>query len=237
MSNLNIKKYERTWLYHYIAESANRKTGPIPVVYSERGTCPPSCPHYRSDCYAEDFFTRMTWDKVPVRGVPLETLCANIAALQENTLWRFNIAGDLPGEGESVDAAALGEIVRANRGKRGFTYTHKKSLEAIEWARHATRWGFTVNLSADDAGEADTLADSELPLTCIVPMDTPEKTTTPAGRTIIVCPAQTRDNVTCATCGLCARADRTVIIGFRAHGTRARVTDAKARRVIPIARG
>lgn len=223
--------------YHFIKKSSNRKTGAIPVTYSQRETCPPSCPHYRADCYAEDFYTRMSWDKVPQRGGNLATLCASIAALPEGQLWRHNVAGDLPGDGESVDPAALGEIVRANIGKRGFTYTHKKSLEAIEWARHATEWGFTVNLSADDAGEADTLADAGLPLTCIVPTDTPEKTQTPGGQTIIVCPAQTRDSVSCETCGLCARADRQVIIGFRAHGTRAKVADAKARRVIPIVEG
>ena len=222
--------------YHFIRESGNRKTGPIPVTYSERETCPPSCPHYRADCYAEDFYTRMAWDKVPERGGTLEALCSSIAALPEGQLWRMNVAGDLPGEGETVDPVALGEIVRANIGRRGFTYTHKKSPEAIEWAAHATRWGFTVNLSADDAGDADALAPFG-PVCAIVPMDCPEKTETPAGRTIIVCPAQTREDVTCETCGLCARADRTVIIGFRAHGTRARVADAKARRVIPISKG
>jgi hypothetical protein len=220
--------------YHFVAVSSNRKTGPIPVVYSERETCPPSCPHYRADCYAEDFYTRMVWDKVGARGVDLATLAHNIESMPDGQLWRFNVAGDLPGAGEHVDAAALGEIVRANIGRRGFTYTHKKSLAAIEWAQHATAWGFAVNMSADDAGEADTLADAGLPLTCIVPIDTPEKSTTPDGRIIIVCPAQTRDNVTCASCGLCARADRAVIVGFRAHGTRARVTDALARRVIPL---
>jgi hypothetical protein len=148
------------------------------------------------------------------------------------------VAGDLPGAGETVDAAALGEIVAANAGRRGFTYTHKKSPDALHWAGHATRWGFTVNLSADDAGEADALAEAAAgPVVAIVPTDTPEKSYTPAGRTIIVCPAQSRDGVTCETCGLCAIADRTVIIGFRAHGSRARVTDAKARRVIPILKG
>lgn len=223
--------------YHFIRESGNRKTGPIPVTYSERETCPPSCPHYRADCYAEDFYTRMVWDKVPVRGGDLGALCASVTALPEGQLWRHNVAGDLPGEGETVDAHALGEIVRANIGRRGFTYTHKKSADAIEWAGHAVRWGFTVNLSADDAGEADTLAETGLPVTAIVPMDTAEKSYTPEGRTIIVCPAQTREHVSCATCGLCARADRGVIIGFRAHGTRARVADAKARRVIPILKG
>ncbi len=224
--------------YHFIRESGNRKTGPIPVTYSERGTCPQSCPHYRADCYAEDFYTRLSWDKVPQRGGPLEDLTRSIAALPPGQLWRHNVAGDLPGAGESVDPVALGEIVRANLGRRGFTYTHKKSAEGLYWAWQATQWGFTVNLSADDAGDADALSDvSDCPVVAIVPMDCPEKTETPAGRTIIVCPAQTRDDVSCATCGLCARADRRVIIGFRAHGTRARVTDAKARRVIPIVKG
>lgn len=223
--------------YHFIKQSGNSKTGPIPVTYSQRETCPPSCPHYRADCYAEDFYTRLAWDKVPQRGGSLDALCESISALPAGQLWRFNVAGDLPGRGEAVDPAALGEIVRANIGRRGFTYTHKKSAEAIDWAGHATRWGFTVNLSADDAGEADILAETGLPVCAIVPSDTPEKTQTPEGRTIIICPAQTRNNVTCESCGLCARADRTVIIGFRAHGTRARVTDAKARRVIPIVRG
>lgn len=222
--------------YHFIPQSSNRKTGAIPVTYSERGTCPPSCPHYRADCYAEDFYTRMAWDKVPQRGGTLDALCEAIAALPEGQLWRMNVAGDLPGEGEAVDPAALGAIVRANIGRRGFTYTHKKTPEAIEWAAHATRWGFTVNLSADDAGDADALAPFG-PVCAIVPTDTPEKSFTPEGRTIIICPAQTRDDVTCETCGLCARADRAVIIGFRAHGTRARVADAKARRVIPILKG
>jgi hypothetical protein len=221
--------------YHFIHSSANRKTGPIPVTYSQRETCPPSCPHYRADCYAEDFLTRLAWDKVPARGGSLGELCASIAALPAGQLWRMNIAGDLPGQGEELDPAALGQIVAANAGRRGFTYTHKKTPEALEWIHHANAWGFTVNLSADDVGEADALADTEAgPVCAIVPSDTPEKTYTPAGRTVIVCPAQTREGVSCVTCQLCARPDRGVIIGFRAHGTRARVTDAKARRVIPI---
>jgi hypothetical protein len=178
----------------------------------------------------------MSWDKVPMRGGTIDALAASIAALPPGTLWRHNVAGDLPGDGEIVDPVQLGAIVWANRGRNGFTYTHKKSSEALAWAQHATDWGFTVNLSADDAGEADTLAATGQPTVCIVPMDTPSKTTTPEGRTIVVCPAQTRDDVTCQTCGLCARSDRTVIIGFRAHGSKAKLADARSRRVIPIAR-
>lgn len=220
--------------FQFIAASSNRKTGPMPQTYTSRESCPESCPHYRSDCYAEDFYTRMVWNKVPDRGLDLDALTARIKALPTGQIWRHNVAGDLPGEGETVDAYALGQIVKANRGKKGFTYTHKKSPEALQWARHATAWGFTVNISADDAGEADKYAAQGLPTVCIVPKDTPKHTTTPEGRPILVCPAQTTDYMTCALCQLCQKADRRQIIGFRAHGTRAKITDQKARRVIPI---
>jgi phosphatidylethanolamine-binding protein (PEBP) family uncharacterized protein len=90
---------EYTMKITFIAKSGNRKTGAIPVTYSQRETCPPSCAHYRSDCYAEDFYTRMSWDKVPVRGKSHAELCADIAALPAGTLLRHNVAGDLAGEG------------------------------------------------------------------------------------------------------------------------------------------
>ena len=133
-----------------------------------------------------------------------------------------------------MDAYALGQIVKANRGRKGFTYTHKKSPEAIAWAKHATAWGFTVNLSADDAGEADRLAATGAPVVVVVPMDTPKHTTTPEGRPVLVCPAQTTEGMTCALCQLCQKADRRQIIGFRAHGTKAKTADRIARRTIPI---
>ena len=55
-------------LYTFIRNSGNRKTGPLPVTYNLRETCPPGCALYRAGCYGEDFHTRMSWDKVPQRG-------------------------------------------------------------------------------------------------------------------------------------------------------------------------
>lgn len=222
--------------YKFVRTSENRKTGPIPQTYNERNTCPPSCPHYRTSCYAENFHTRLTWDKVGKTGIGIDTLATEIKRLPKGQLWRYAVAGDLPGTGETVDAYELGQIVRANMGKRGFTYTHKKSREAVKWARHANDWGFTVNLSADDVGEADALAAHGLPVVVVVPVDTPRNSQTPEGRPVVVCPAQTTDHVTCETCGLCQMADRKSIIGFRAHGQRTRLANQIASRVIPIAR-
>lgn len=220
--------------YQFIQCTTNRKTGPIPTTYSSRETCPPSCPHYRTSCYAEGYHTALNWNKVEQRGKDLDGLLTAINRLPKGQLWRANVAGDLPGIGEQVDAYALGQIVKANRGRKGFTYTHKKSPEALQWAKHATDWGFTVNISADDAGEADQYAAQGLPTVCIVPMDTPRHTKTPEGRPVLVCPAQTVEGMTCALCQLCQRADRKQIIGFRAHGTKAKQADKIARRVIPI---
>ena len=222
--------------YIFIRTSANRKTGPIPQTYNHRDTCPPSCVHYRTSCYAESFHTRLNWDKVDTRGLDLDELAMSISLLPTGQLWRFAVAGDLPGQGETVDAYALGQIVKANLGRRGFTYTHKHSAQAIKWAKHATAWGFTTNLSADDAGHADRLAKHGLPVVALVPDDTPRYSMTPEGRHILVCPAQTTEHITCETCGLCQRADRTSIIGFRAHGTKTRQANLIARRVIPIER-
>jgi hypothetical protein len=221
----------------FVKKSANQKTGPIPVTYSGRDTCPQSCPHYRGDCYAEGYYTALAWNRVSRDGVSWGELCESVAALPAGQLWRHNVAGDLPGDGESVDPVQLGRLVWANKGRRGFTYSHKKSPEAVHWIKAANAEGFTINLSADDAGEADTLAALNAgPVVAIVPIDTPDKSYTPEGRTIVICPAQSRDDVTCESCGLCARVDRAVIVGFRAHGTRAKSADATARRVIPIMR-
>ena len=221
----------------FIAKSSNEKTGPIPVTYSGRDTCPPSCPQYRGSCYAEGYYTARQWGRVDRDGVTWAQLCEKVAALPPGTLWRHNVAGDLPGDGEDVDVKALASLVAANLGKRGFTYSHKKSAQAIRAIEVANEAGFTINLSADDVGEADRLASLKAgPVVSVVPIDTPEKSYTPAGRPVVICPAQIRDDVTCKSCGLCARVNRAVIIGFRAHGMRAKAADAIARRVIPIAR-
>jgi hypothetical protein len=152
---------------------------------------------------------------------------ATIAALPDGQLWRHNQAGDLPQAGGTVDAVKLGQLVAANAGRRGFTYSHHRDAASIAWIRHANAWGFTVNLSANDLADADTLADHAAgPVVVVLPSTTTQNTTTPAGRAVVICPATQRDDVSCATCQLCQR-QRAAIVGFPAHGTRKRVIDIK----------
>lgn len=203
---------------HFVLRSGNRKLGRIPVSMTDRASCPTTCVLRERGCYAEFHLQRAHWEQVARTGMPWSAFCREIAALPEGTLWRHNEAGDLPGKGDVLDRAALDELVTANRGRRGFTFTHKLGLVSLWAIARANEQGFTINLSADSLEDADDLADLEVaPVVAVVPSDAPERLRTPAGRRVVVCPAQTR-GITCAECQLCAKPQRKAIVGFRAHG-------------------
>jgi hypothetical protein len=161
------------------------------------------------------------------RGILWETFLEKIAALPVGQVWRHNQAGDLPGDNERVSPRLLESLATANIGRRGFTYTHKPVLDGqsgpVENNRRAiaaaNRKGFVINLSANGLSHADKLAALDIgPVVTILPAGIEENTETPDGRKVIVCPAQKRDGVTCSTCRLCSRGDRSVIVGFIPHG-------------------
>ena len=203
-------------------KSANVKTGPIPVSITGADSCPGSCPFSGGGCYAKGGPLAIHWRKVSQgdRGLPWSDFVAQIDGLPNGQLWRHNAAGDLIGAGESIDPVALGQLVAANQGKKGFTYTHKTNhQDNFQWIRAANDWGFTVNMSANDLSHADQLADTGAgPVVTVLPIDAPPKQLTPKGRTVVTCPATYRENVSCATCKLCAVSDRSTIVGFPAHG-------------------
>lgn len=216
---------------HLTLKSWNEKTGNIPVSTSPRSSCPPSCPML-SRCYGESgFHLRLHWDKVSdgQRGDNWDTFTERIAKLPEGALWRHNQVGDLVGDGDRIDGVQLAKLAKANTGRRGFTYTHKPVTKgrfakgnraAIAKANQA---GFTINLSANNPSEVDVLAELGIaPVVTVISRSHPLTSYTPQGRKIVVCPAQRRDDVTCASCGLCAVRDRSVVIGFRAHGANAK---------------
>lgn len=208
--------------YHLTLVSANKKTGPIPVSTTSNNTCPTGCGQY-SACYAKSGPLALHWSAVSKgqRGMTLEQFCAAIEELPEGTLWRHNQAGDLPGYDGDIDRRALADIIFANRGRRGFTYTHKPMNKSnAQVVKCANKLGFTVNLSADTVAQADEYAAMGIaPVVLTVPEDTRQNFTTPAGNKVVICPAETR-GVTCADCKLCAWSERKAIIAFPAHGSR-----------------
>jgi len=223
---------------HLTLKSANVKTGPIPVTTSSASTCPDACPLKAGGCYAKGGPLGMHWQKVTRgdRGGALSRLVQQIQSFPVGQVWRHNQAGDLPGLSDYIDARALHKLTQANKGRRGFTYTHKPvegsgNVETSNRAavRHANQSGFTINLSANSLSHADRLADLDAgPVVAVVPENAPATMETPAGRKAIVCPAQQREDITCANCQLCSRANRSVIIAFRAHGASKRKAEAIA---------
>lgn len=210
--------------------SSNVKTGPIPVTMADKGTCPNACPLKGSGCYAESGHVNIHWNRLgkPYKGAEsygLEwpELCDKIKGLPKSQLFRHNIAGDLPSvDSENIDSHALAMLVNASKGKQGFTYTHYNPETGINASliQAANKAGFTVNLSANDLDHADKLKALNIgPVVTILPIDAPKSQQTPAGNTVVICPAMQSDSVTCATCAVCQKSDRNVIIGFPAHGS------------------
>lgn len=217
----------KEYFAHLTLKSDNAKTGPIPVSVTTRAACPTDCAFRGNGCYAETGPLGLHWNAVSRgdRGMGWEMFCDAVATLPDMQLWRHNAAGDLPGNGKVIDRKALERLTSAQFGKRGFTYTHYRpdnetNYDAIAAANLS---GFVVNMSANTLREADELAELGIaPVVTVLPRDQLTNTQTPAGRKVVVCPAVTHDNVSCATCQLCARPHRDVVVGFPAHGSGAK---------------
>lgn len=225
--------------------SGNRKTGPMPVSTSISSTCPDACPIKLKGCYAKYGPTGMAWRNVgsgkAKEAVEWPQFVRQVKALSRGSLWRHNQAGDLNGSDNLIDNAAILELVAANKGKRGFTYTHypmfaddktntTKSAFNRASVKSANENGFTINLSGNDIAHADKLKALNVgPVVVLMPRDAEKVTMTPEGNKVVICPAENSDKVTCLTCGLCQLSKRDYIIGFRAHGTAAKTVELIAK--------
>lgn len=237
--------------FHLTLKSRNQKTGPIPVSTSSAKTCPPDCPLKSAGCYAEAGPLGMFWRKVTegAAGVVYSEFLQGVADLPNGLLWRHNQSGDLvpdKKDNRKICGESLRGLVLANKGKRGFTYTHFDPSHDLNWFRikAANKFGFTVNLSGNNFDHADKLADQNCgPVVTVAPIEYERKTEkteagkqwaetiaeykeriqrlglqTKAGRKIVICPATYSDDVSCKTCALCQK-QRQTIVAFPAHGT------------------
>jgi len=200
-------------------------------------SCSPSCPFKGRGCYAESGPLSWRWRKASANGLAWEAFCGWVANLPAGTVWRHNDAGDLPHHEGTIDREACLALARANRGRRGYTYTHHrvagKSLQARKnrnTLRKLRRLGFVVSLSTESLSQADAFAELGIgPVVVVLPESYPDTGRTPAGRKVIMCLHQTGKRENCVGCGLCADPDRLYVIGFRAHGVK--------RNSLPIVKG
>lgn len=225
------------------------KMGPgVTATYSPRHTCPRGCSFY-NDCYANEKNVKSIWLKgsLGLIGHPWGVFIKKLRASPDPNV-RINIAGDLPGDGDTINrrkAYQLADAASKGGTRTAWTYTHypitKENLHTIHGMR---RLGLQVNLSADSLKDADRKAQTGLDVAVVIP---PDETAykTPRGRIIKRCPAimtslankvrpGAAEHITCSSCGtkgggkfhgphkssniMCARMDRQYIIGFPAHG-------------------
>ena len=221
---------------HLTMKSNNKKVGKIPVSTTSASTCPAICPFNHANaggCYANAGPLAMHWAKVTDgnRGDAWQVFIGKVSNMKADTLWRHNQAGDLAGDGKRLDATANFQLSEANKGKRGWTYTHYDVLSDDHNANvveQMVKDGFVVNLSGNNLAHADDLYDKGIaPVTTVLPSTQLTNTTTPKGRKVVVCPAVIKDDVSCQSCGLCARL-RDAIVGFPAHGNGKKKADAVA---------
>lgn len=208
--------------YHMSLVSGNTKVGPIPVTTTSKDSCPSTCAFKGNGCYAENGHLGIHWKRLSDGKSPnqltLEQLCGAIKALPYKQLWRHNQAGDLPQDNERsattplLDIDGIRSIVAANKGRRGFTYTHYpwdrttwQARDNYATIREANRKGFTVNVSCETEQQVDLAVALGLPAVIAVPEGTPNKWVTESGNLVKTCPAVLYDNVTCASCGLCQK--------------------------------
>ena len=211
--------------------SHNAKLGPIPAAYISEDTCPDVCPLKHSGCYGDSGPVNIQWKKVSSgkTGTDWPQFLDQVKALPRHTLWRYAVVGDLPHTDGLIDTQLLDGLVNANRGKRGFLFTHHdvaipENQEAISAANAG---GLTVNLSADSLADVDRKYALGIgPVVTILPREAGKVTRTEGGIRVVTCPATQNKEITCSNCGICQNADRRNVIGFPAHGSGAKKAEA-----------
>jgi len=202
---------------HLVAVSSNTKIGPMPATYRGRDTCPGDCPFLNNGCYgdgrifglAHKYATALTIDKAR------EILRR---ARTDARYLRDRVVGDLVNARGLFDMRYLMDIARLARENRltVFGYTHAWRMLTRDHVRAITASGYVMNASCETVEDVRQAISLGMP--SVITNDNVAERDTVAGLRVITCPAQTRDNVTCASCGLCAKPDRKVVIRFLTHG-------------------
>ena len=224
-------------MYSLIQHSQASKLGGMPASYSPISDCNPDCPLMSGGCFALHGHVAIHWLKVSIweRGVSFWQFCRQVKALPRGIVWRHNIAGDLPRTGRTkrICKFRATKLMKANKGKKGYTYTHhEQTPHNLAIIREMNEGGFTVNVSCDTPQQAADIRNSTaLPTVTILPSDAP-KVQEIDGVKIVACPSQTSDKVHCnPVCvhQMCANPKRDYVVGFYPHGSGKKRADVIAR--------
>ena len=209
---------------HVVAVSGNAKTGPMPVTYRPESTCPRTCPFLpkseggNGGCYGTGriFGIARKYSATLSHDDAVKKL---MRAPRGAKYLRDRVVGDLVAADGSFDMFHVLSIATIAKevGLRPFGYTHAWPIMTRAQADMARAAGYTLNASCET--EEDVRRATDLGMPTVITGDHWEEGSIVAGRRIVTCPAQTRDDTDCARCGLCAKPDRACTVRFEVHGT------------------
>lgn len=147
---------------------------------------------------------------------------------------RYTVKAAIKGAARSarmLRATGIGDIGRSGRDLADYVAGSVRSagLALVGYTHHwrepavADSWRGRLMASTETLAEADRAVSEGWRATVIVAADAPRTLSTPAGRKVVVCPAQAAEDrgVTCNTCRMCDASRPGPVIAFRAHGNQA----------------
>ena len=213
----------------WTSRSDNRKTGNVPNAWiglsrEEAEDSCSGCGMLETGCYAHHgavLIGSMSVTRAAKKNPSRYTLDVALKERHKKAkMVRVTALGDIGRSGKEV-ADEITDTVRET-GLALVGYTH-------HWreARVAEAWQGRLMASCDSLEDADRAVDEGWRAAAVVLSDHPRVSKTPRGRTVIVCPAQLKDDysVTCNSCRLCNASARGPIIAFRAHGNDQRLLE------------
>lgn len=209
---------------HIVAQSGNSKTGPMPVTYRTADTCPTDCPFLprslggAGGCYGTGRIFGIA-GKYATLMSESQAVAKLGRAPRDARFMRDRVVGDLVTPDGSFDRDYVQAIARV-AGKVGLTvfgYSHAWRLMSADDVAETSASGYVLNASCET--ESDVREAVLLGLPTVLAGDSWTDGDMVAGRRVVTCPAQTRDDVSCSTCGLCAKPNRACTVRFLVHGT------------------
>lgn len=213
--------------YYSFSFGWQNKVGDTPRSQTEPKWCPDTCPlKDGGGCYAETGPQSWQWRKVGPhndKSLTEEQFINAVRRLPDGRFWRHNVAGDFKNNNGQVDKPFIYKLVKANKNKLGFTFTHHDlSDDNVKLFKFANSNGFTINASTNSIDEVDKPMSLNIPTVTLLPEGSPKVQVTKEGWKVVKCPWQNNKRNTCDKCRLCADPNRSFVIGFEAHGARKR---------------
>jgi hypothetical protein len=207
----------------FTARSTNIKTGDVPTGWvgatreETRASCA-GCPLLDKGCYAHSGAVALAAHaarKAAAAGKDRSLGAAIAGAARSARMLRLTGIGDVGRSGVDVAIEVASEVAAAGLALVGYTHHWRESAVSAAWRGR-------LMASTEKLQDADRAVAEGWRATVVVPEDYPQRSTTPAGRPVVVCPAQVPSSrVTCNDCRLCDASRPGPVIAFRAHGNQA----------------